>query len=203
MKRVVKKIASLFFFVVFFIMLSFLVLIGGKGNSNSIAEETNVEVITATGEFVGPYENDSYVITSDVGDRALDGMHMGMDLDAGYGTKIIALTDAVVYRASNTCDPNGGYLGNWCPFDNVASGGGNYVILKFHYEDKDYYMQYDHLATVAVKTGDMVKKGQVIGTQGHSGNSTGSHLHVEVHYGGVYAGSTINWVTPRTFLEFK
>ena len=56
---------------------------------------------------------------------------------------------------------------------------GNYVKLK---HDDGYYTLYAHMAynTVKVKTGDKVKKGQVLGYMGNTGYSFGGHLHFEV-----------------------
>jgi len=42
--------------------------------------------------------------------------------------------------------------------------------------------------SVTVKTGDTVKKGQVIGYLGNTGNSTGRHLHVDVSKPGKLSG---------------
>lgn len=56
---------------------------------------------------------------------------------------------------------------------------GNYVVIK---HEGGEYSDYAHLrtGTVKVKKGDAVKRGQVVGQLGHSGNSTEPHLHFQV-----------------------
>ena len=51
-----------------------------------------------------------------------------------------------------------------------------------------YHTIYGHLSTIAVHTGQIVHKGQVIGSSGGNGNSTGPHLHfqVEIYMNNVY-----------------
>lgn len=43
---------------------------------------------------------------------------------------------------------------------------------------------YGHLSTISVKVGDVVQQGQKIGVKGSTGDSTGVHLHFEVHQNG-------------------
>ncbi len=47
------------------------------------------------------------------------------------------------------------------------------------------YSLYYHLSGIAVHQGDLVAKGQVVGTLGKTGLATGPHLHWEVQAGGV------------------
>lgn len=194
MKKLIKGFFFIFItnFIIFFGMI--LALANGDMVSPSISADGSIEVI---GDFANPYGNGNYQIT-----QLPSETHKGIDCSAGYGAELYAISDAIVYQANRTCEPSGGYLGNWCPYYGSVIGGGNYVVLKFSYEGKDYYVQYAHLSEVAVSAGQIVKKGQLIGQQGHSGNSTGSHLHFEIHTGGVYSGSNQNYVDPRSLIKF-
>lgn len=56
---------------------------------------------------------------------------------------------------------------------------GNYVIMKC---DEGVYALFAHMKTnsIAVAIGQKIKKGQIIGKVGHSGNSTAPHLHFQM-----------------------
>ncbi|MGG1650589.1 peptidoglycan DD-metalloendopeptidase family protein [Paenibacillus sp. NRS-1780] len=54
---------------------------------------------------------------------------------------------------------------------------GNVVAVK---DDTGHLHVYAHLSSVAVKVGQQLTKGQVVGNQGSTGKSTGPHLHYEV-----------------------
>ena len=56
-----------------------------------------------------------------------------------------------------------------------------------------FLTRYGHMASIAVKVGDTVRAGQLIGRIGSRGRSTGPHLHFEVHY----LGKALD---PRRFL---
>ena len=158
--------------------------------------------IVGDGEFIMPLKD--YIVTSVFGPRSLDGFHYGLDLSGGYGALIYAPNDAKVYRISKHCAPNGGFLGNYCPLYNFASGAGNYVQLEVKFKDKLLYMIFMHMSDVFVEEGQLIKKGQVIGAQGHSGNSTGSHLHIEVHENCDQCISTENGlIDPSKLLQEK
>ncbi len=59
-------------------------------------------------------------------------------------------------------------------------GYGNYVIIKHKH---GIYTRYAHMSTIRVQKGDQVSQGDIIGTIGNTGNTTGPHLHYEVHIG--------------------
>ncbi|TFV53630.1 M23 family metallopeptidase [Blastococcus sp. TF02A-35] len=91
-------------------------------------------------------------------------MHYGLDLAAPSGTPIYAATDGVVVRAGR------------------ASGYGNAVYI----QDADGNVHiYGHMRYYNVKDGDIVTAGDQIAKVGNEGQSTGPHLHYEIHRGGM------------------
>lgn len=98
--------------------------------------------------------------------------HTGCDIaGAGIlGKPILAIEDGTVTTAKYS---NYGY--------------GNYVIInhgKCLSDGNTYLSLYGHASSLAVSVGQTVKKGQVIGYVGSTGNSTGPHLHLEVRING-------------------
>ena len=158
------------------------------------------EGITGKDDFLVPLKD--YVITSDYGPRGLDGYHYGIDLDAGYGANIYAPAEGKVVAVSNSCPASGGYIGNGCPY-NEYMGGGNYVMLEVSYKKDKYYIMICHMKRAVVSNGQTVKKGQKIGEQGHSGNSSGSHAHIEVHKNTMGVGTMKGIVDPNSIMNFK
>ncbi|MFM7378588.1 MAG: M23 family metallopeptidase [Erythrobacter sp.] len=90
-------------------------------------------------------------------------MHSGVDFKAPYGTPIVAVTDGRVSTAGR------------------AGGCGNAVRLE---HGGDFATRFCHLSQMAVRPGQQVRRGQVIGYVGSSGLSTGPHLHYEMYRGG-------------------
>lgn len=111
--------------------------------------------ISATGYKV-PVEH--YTISSPFGNRGAE-FHRGLDLAAAQGEPIHASKAGIVLKAE--------FHSSW----------GNHVVIE-HADGMTTL--YAHQAEYVVKAGDKVEQGQVIGYVGSTGNSTGSHLHMEV-----------------------
>jgi len=103
------------------------------------------------------------------GERA---MHRGVDIANRYGAPAYAASAGIVVFAGRTRDF--GYMVE------IAHGYG-------------YLTRYGHLASLAVRAGDEVTTGQLLGRIGSTGRSTGPHLHYEVHRFGRH-------LNPRPFL---
>jgi murein DD-endopeptidase MepM/ murein hydrolase activator NlpD len=90
-----------------------------------------------------------------------------------FGQNIIAPCDATVVEAiDGVRDNNPGEM-------NTMHTGGNMVMLK---TPENEYIVLAHLknGTVKVKAGEQVKKGEVLGQCGNSGNSSEPHLHFHI-----------------------
>ena len=130
------------------------------------------------------------------------GSHNGIDL-VGYKSQL----DYIVAHSDGTVVE---YRNNYATTDKTGNSYGNYVKIK---HDNNYYTLYAHMKykSVTVKTGDKVKKGQVIGYMGNTGHSFGAHLHFEVWEGGTRINPTpyinadlpIPTPTPAATLKYK
>ena len=94
--------------------------------------------------------------------------HRGIDIGAGIGSQLFAADSGVVVYAG------------W-----LDGGYGNFVVID---HGTGFQTLYEHLERIHVRCGDSVFQGDVIGTAGSTGNSTGPHLHFEIRY----AGSSVN-----------
>jgi|HigsolmetaAR206D_1030411.scaffolds.fasta_scaffold00212_5 murein DD-endopeptidase MepM/ murein hydrolase activator NlpD len=104
--------------------------------------------------------------------------HNGVDIAAAKGTRIRAAAAGKVIVAR--CDPdNRGRLS--CDVDGYPGKGGCGWFVDILHAD-DVITRYCHMVRKPmVKQNDTVRAGQVIGLVGSSGNSSGPHLHFEVH----------------------
>jgi murein DD-endopeptidase MepM/ murein hydrolase activator NlpD len=92
-------------------------------------------------------------------------MHGGVDWAMPTGTPVRAWRDGTVKVAQS------------------MFGYGRLVILE---HAGDYLTYYAHLSRFNVRVGQAVSAGEVIAYSGNTGNSTGPHLHFEVHERGVH-----------------
>ncbi len=119
-------------------------------------------------------------VTSEFGERIspytgeFGNLHEGIDIACKRGTPIKASADGMIVHAGWT---RGGYG----KMVEIAHGFG-------------YGTRYTHLSRLKVSAGNHVRKGEVVGYAGATGNATGPHLHYEVRLYGVA-------VNPRHFME--
>ncbi|WP_448097540.1 M23 family metallopeptidase [Luteibacter yeojuensis] len=107
----------------------------------------------------------------------------------GYGAEVIAVADGVVAGARDGEEEHAPLKPQPEPSSLTTDGlFGNYVVLSI---GPGQYAGYAHLAkgSVRVKKGDHVRRGQVIGRLGQSGNSAAPHLHFQLANAPEFQGS--------------
>ncbi len=94
-------------------------------------------------------------------------MHTGIDFAAAIGTPIYATADGVIDK-----------------LDVSFSGYGKMIEIDHGF---GYRTRYAHMHGFAVRQGQKIKRGDLIGYVGDTGLSTAPHLHYEVFVNGVHA----------------
>ncbi len=101
--------------------------------------------------------------------------HNGLDIAAPAGQPIYAAADGTVA----TCDTGEAAYGNWCTIKhNIEAASGNRCVVSL----------YAHMRSIKVSRGQAVKRGDLVGYEGNTGNTTrllygperGYHLHFTV-----------------------
>jgi len=143
------------------------------------ARAINSDLVFFKNKFINPLEN--AIVTGVYGSqRILNGKpkwpHFGIDFAADQGTEIKAMLEGVVTLA----EPDLFYTGGTLIFDH---GHGISTL-------------YMHMEKISVKIGQEVKQGDIIGTVGSTGRSTGAHLDVRLNWFNVR-------LDPATVLDIK
>jgi murein DD-endopeptidase MepM/ murein hydrolase activator NlpD len=132
------------------------------------AQRASIRVVPDQASNAGGYRwpMSSFQITSGYGRRSFwigrSNFHTGIDLAAHYGAPIYAAKSGYVTEAG------------WGKFGlnaRVSTGRGVSNI-------------YGHMSRIRVRTGEFIKRGELIGYEGCTGICTGAHLHFEVQVSG-------------------
>lgn len=121
---------------------------------------------TAVGGLAYPVDPDTPV-SSGYGYREGGEFHRGVDFPVPIGTSLRAMADGTVTAAQ----------------DQGVQGFGGWVVLAHTIDGKPMSTVYGHIdpGGVYVEVGQQVRAGDVIAASGNSGQTTGPHLHFELH----------------------
>lgn len=108
--------------------------------------------------------------------------HHGIDFSGTRGSPIYTTGNGVVVAASLS-----------------FFGYGNMVVVDHGF---GYRTRYAHLDSIKVSVGDTLTRGQILGTLGNTGRSTGPHLHYEVIYRGKVV-DPLNYFNDMTSEEYE
>ncbi|MFH1783881.1 MAG: M23 family metallopeptidase [bacterium] len=133
---------------------------GTAKSTRKLKTGKTADIESSTISFIWPVKGK---ITSPFGTRD-NKRHLGIDISAEKGTKIVAAADGTVVYSSGDL---GGY--------------GNMIVIE---HNSQFSTVYAHNSVNLVNEGTRVKKGQIIAYVGKSGRATDYHLHFEVRQKG-------------------
>ncbi|WP_026830889.1 MULTISPECIES: murein hydrolase activator EnvC [Exiguobacterium] len=155
-----------------------------ESNKSAVSPSPVVSVPTGSAKFIRPASGG---VSQGFGPASgANGytFHNGVDFSGPVGSPIRAAASGTVITA--------------------GSGGpyGNHVMISHFLNGQVYTTVYAHMNSLAVRAGQTVSQGQSLGTLGSTGNSTGPHLHFELHIGGYQYSATgpANTVNPLGYL---
>ena len=139
--------------------------------------------------FIWP--TDTKRVTSPFGPRThpktgkVNSMHNGIDIAKSGSRPIFAAADGVVRRSY------------------TSSSYGETIMIEHKLNGDTWETVYAHMREKSRRfsDGQRVKQGDVIGQMGNTGNSTGQHLHFELHKNGLWNMAKSNAVNPEQYLE--
>lgn len=153
-----------------------------NNNSSNVGGSGNVPTVSP-GNWTRPAAGR---FTSGFGGRDIGPIgskyHLGIDIANSIGTPVVSAADGVV-----------SYVGS-------MNGYGNVVMVTHSIEGQLFTTTYAHLSGFNTSVGSTVSKGQQIARLGNSGNSTGPHVHFEIHVG-EWNGSRSNAVNPLNYIS--
>ena len=162
-------------------------LLQGRIDDEGKKNQMDVFYLTGNGQQVyGPVMNVDWrnKISSNFGLRVhpitgVQTFHDGVDIAVPVGTELYSAVKGTVTVSK------------------YSDSGGNMITVQ---TDSGWEITFMHMDSRAVSVGDQIEKGQYVGTSGNTGNSTGPHLHIQVHDS---EGNKINpvFIIPYSTLE--
>ncbi|MDH5159979.1 M23 family metallopeptidase [Heyndrickxia oleronia] len=134
-------------------------------------QAAEINIYENTGDWYFPAEGE----ISDVFDSR-SGIHKGLDIAGEYRSAVYAVEGGKVIRSY------------------YSPSYGNVIFI---HHDNGFETVYAHLQNRMVVEGQIVGKGDEIGKMGNTGNSTGVHLHFEIHKG-QWTIDKVNAIDPFT-----
>lgn len=122
--------------------------------------------------------------------------HNGVDFAGALGTSVKAIAKGTVVWAGPST----------LKFPNGEPAGGGYMVRIRHRVNGEWITStYMHLmkGSIAVKKGEKVAEGQIIGKLGNTGDSTGPHTHFEVQrgYRYVWTSNGTRYTEPVSYIK--